>query len=296
MKLSRRSAVTIPLALLLLWTAAPASASRELIFRVADPEGDDHGDGSLHYPLRSDMEPGDLDLVEFEALRVKDGTLFRFGFYTMNIDIYVDTDRKPGSGAIAMLPGRLAEVDTNDAWEKTIALTPRPNVLRSALERMKLREWKKEESTKRSLTDREIKQRRKQITEEFEPIIFFPNQVRVLGRRLEAFVPDGFFGGPARPEWGYTLVISGALLDQRLALPLFGRWDREFGDGLVVPVVPGRDREAFGGGLEGEPLQPPLIDILRPSRSRPSQRELLRSFDSATGRRVVIPAVVPTEL
>ena len=43
------------------------------------------------------------------------------GFYTFNVDIYVDTDRVPGSGRTAMLPGRKAEVDPASAWEKAIS-------------------------------------------------------------------------------------------------------------------------------------------------------------------------------
>ena len=133
-------------------TAARAAASGP-IFSLDDPRGDDHGDGSLRYPLRNDLAPGDLDLLSLSARAEKGRTTFeatfarpirtpgrepvdvggtaldrvaRFGFYTFNLDLYIDTDRVPGSGRRAMLPGRKAEVDSTCAWERAICLTPRP--------------------------------------------------------------------------------------------------------------------------------------------------------------------------
>ena len=60
----------------------------------------------------------------------------RFGFYNLNLDIYIDTDRVPGSGGVTMLPGRLAEIDPATAWEKAIILTPRPHDAQAELKRM----------------------------------------------------------------------------------------------------------------------------------------------------------------
>ena len=100
--------------------AARAGAAEDL-FRIEDPRGDDNGDGTLRYPLNYyGLAPGDLDLVSLVARRVSGGTEFkatfaaavkspatytidfgggqledvaRYGFYGLNLDIYVDVDR-----------------------------------------------------------------------------------------------------------------------------------------------------------------------------------------------------------
>ena len=58
----------------------------------------------------------------------------RNGFYTFNVDIYVDTDRIAGLGETSTLPGRGVTVDRNYAWEKAIVLTPRPDVVATMLQ------------------------------------------------------------------------------------------------------------------------------------------------------------------
>ena len=303
--------------------AYSAAARRDVIFKIPDPYGDDHGDGTLRYPLRTDLEPGELDVLELAALRREGGTVFRIlfakevrapgreavdglgtpreaearlGFYNFNLDLYIDTDRRPGSGHVAMLPGRKAEVAPPWAWEKTVAVTPRPEALRASIKRLRLREWKEEESLKRTVSRQEARQRKKQIAEELMPLVYFPNRVRVLGRQIDVFVPAGFLGGEARPDWAYTLVVTGARLNQRLTVPFLGKYARESYDGLVVPVVPGRDQEAFGGGRENDPLQPPLIDILVPPGARLTQQDILRNYDSYQQQPVQVPGVVPADL
>ncbi len=304
------------------WIAA-ASLRKELIFKVNDPYGDDHGDGSLVYPLRSDLEPGELDILELSALKQGDDTVFRvvfakeirppgresidglgtpreaqarLGFYTFNLDLYIDTDRQPGSGQVAMLPGRKAEVAPPFAYEKAIAVTPRPEALRASIKRLRIREWKAEEEEKRTVSASEVRRRKKQIAEELMPLIYFPTRLRVMSRQIDIFVPNGFLGGAADPTWAYALAVTGARLDQRFNLPFFGKYAQESSHGLVLPVVPGRDREAFGGGREGEELQPPLIDILVPPGAAFSQQEILKNYDSYQEQRVQIPGIVPADL
>ena len=61
--------------------AFPAVAAEgQPIFTLSDPKGDDHGDGTLHYPLRPDMQPGDLDLVQLSAFAQSGGTVFEATF------------------------------------------------------------------------------------------------------------------------------------------------------------------------------------------------------------------------
>ncbi len=195
-----------------------------------------------------------------------------------------------------MLPGRLAEVATPHAWEKVIAVTPRPDVLRASITRLRVREWKEEEGRRRQLTRGEARRRRKQISEELMPLIFFPNRVWVKGRMLEFFVPREFLGGVADPAWAYVVAVTGARLDQRFSVPapFFGKYPAASSDGLVLPVVPGRDQEAFGGGRESDPLQPPIIDILVPPGD--TQERILGDYSSEQERPAQIPGMVPAEL
>lgn len=193
-----------------------------------------------------------------------------------------------------MLPGRKAVVSPDHAWEKAVAITPRPHTLRASLQRAKLREWKAEESRERSISRADIKQRKRQISEELEPLVYFPTRIDVVGRRLDAWVPTLFLGSEVQPDWAHVVAVTGARLEQRYRLALIGKWSRESLDGMVLPVVPGRDDEAFGGGLENEPLQPPLIDIVVPPGA--SQEVILRDFDSRKDRPAQLPGVVPAEL
>ena len=299
-----------------------AEARKGLIFSLTDPYGDDRGDGSLVYPLRGDLNPGDLDLLELSAFARQDGTLFRavfareirspaggavddlgtqredlarHGFYTFNLDLYIDTDRQPGSGQVAMLPGRKAEIAPPDAWEKVIAVTPRPATLRASIRRLRVREWKEAESRKRTVSRTEVKRRRKQVAEELLPLIYFPTRIRVLGRTIEFFVPAAFLGGAAQPSWAYVVTVTGARLEQRFHVPLLGRLPRDSSDGLILPIIPGRDQDVFGGGRENDPLQPPLVDLLRPADASPSQSEILRNYDSFQEHPAQIPGVVPAD-
>ena len=44
-------------------SADAVSTAPDALFTLFDPDRDDHGDGSLVYPLRHDIEQGELDLV-----------------------------------------------------------------------------------------------------------------------------------------------------------------------------------------------------------------------------------------
>ena len=161
------------LALAALMTAgAGRAAAGKILFQIDDPKQDDLGDGTLRYPLNYyGLAPGDLDLVSLSARRVGGGTEFqatfgapvrspstqvidlgggqmkdlaRFGFYGINLDIYVDVDRVAGSGGVKTLPGRKSVIRPDFAWEKAIVLTPRPYEAKSELKRALLRELKRE--------------------------------------------------------------------------------------------------------------------------------------------------------
>ena len=318
MKISRPKLLTS--ALVLLFLSLPVLAG-PVLFTLTDPRGDDHGDGNLVYPLNDELDPGDLDLLSVRAEAERDGTTFeltfakpvktpgrepvddlgtpldtvaRFGFYTLNVDIYIDMDRVPGQGGLEMLPGRNAEVDPASAWERAIILTPRPNEARGELKRMLVRslnqEAKKEDTT---LSDEQIASLRAQIPGDVEERIYFPNQVRVRGQKITFTVPSSFLGGPAKDTWSYVIAVSGNDLLQTTDLRrLAGKAGPE--SLMILPISPGRWQDRFGGGRENAEIQPPLVDIVVPKGKK--QEEILADFDQRGKRPVLLPGVVPAEV
>lgn len=299
--------------------AAPSFARSEL-FQLTDPRGDDHGDGNYIYPLNEELNPGDLDLLSVTARAERDGTWFdllfarpvkkpsreaidyggtqldtvaRHGFYTLNVDLYIDTDRVAGSGGLAMLPGRLAQVDPASAWEKAIILTPRPNEARGELKRMLMRQLKEDARQEDSdLSRDQVDALRAQIPGDVESRIFFPTQVRVRGTKISFFVPASFLGGPARDTWSYVVAVSAANLLQTFDVSrALGRTGDEEGSLMILPVSPGRWQDRIGGGRERTPNQPPLMDVIVPTGRK--QETILGDFDR--NRPVVLPGVVPAE-
>lgn len=300
---------------------APARADDDVLFTLVDPRGDDHGDGSLIYPGRSEFEHGDLDLIELTARPDSRGTLFeatfaqrikvpkriamdstgvsltevaRHGFYTFNIDIYIDVDRTPGSGAVRTLPGRKAEVAPNFAWERAISLTPRPHAARGELKRMVLQQLNEElMSSDTSLQPDAIERMKVMVPEEMARRVFFPTRVRVLGNKIRFYVPTDFLGGVAQPEWGYVVVVTGSDLLQTVDLTsLVGR-DTDQASLMVLPRETGQPQDVFGGARENDPLQTPIVDMVVPAGER--QERLLQDYDVRTKRPVQLIGVVPAE-
>jgi C-terminal binding-module, SLH-like, of glucodextranase len=293
----------------------------DVLFTIADPAGDDHGDGSLLYPLRDDLAPGDLDLRSFTARADADGTIFdatfnrpirrpdkraidagggtldraaTLGFYTFNIDIYIDTDRREGSGRTALLPGRVAEAAPGSAWERAVSLTPRPFLAQSQLARIEAHAAERElRATAPRVDPADVDALHAKVSEEINRRVFFPTRVTVAGASVRFLVPSLFLGGPAQDSWGYIVAVSGSELEERLDL----RKTLAIGEVaaerlMILPIEPGRRRESFGGGREDDPLQPPLVDVIVPSDN--TQEDVLKDYDIQAKRPVRLNAVVPT--
>ncbi|HEY4590319.1 MAG TPA: glucodextranase DOMON-like domain-containing protein [Thermoanaerobaculia bacterium] len=316
MRFSRSHALAAVLLISLI--APPAFGAGKEIFTLTDPRGDDHGDGKITYPGNEDLNTGDLDILSLTAREDGDGTMFevtfarpvrppgrraidelgtqldkvaRYGFYNLNLDIYVDTDRVPGSGGLTMLPGRHAEIDPATAWEKAIILTPRPAEAKAELKRLLLKTLSQDVSKEGStLTDAEADALRKQIPVDVDERIYFPTQIRVRGQKISFFVPGIFLGGPAKATWAYVVASSGTNLIQSFdiahQLPDPGL--------MILPVSPGGWQDRFGGGRENAAIQPPLIDVIVPKGGR-TQEEVLSDFDARTKRPVKLTGVVPAE-
>lgn len=311
--------ILVALAVVVTAGATPVFAGGK-IFRLEDPRGDDNGDGSMRYPLSYyGLAPGDLDIVSLEARRVSGGTEFeltlaspvrspegltvdiggsqlddlaRFGFYNLNFDLYIDMDRKPGSGGVQTLPGRHALIGTENAWERAVVLTPRPNEARSSLRRAMLANLREELKEAAEEERAEIEGLKESIPEVVERHTYFPNRIRVFGRSIRFFVPDEFLGGPAKAEWSYVAFTSGADIDQRFGLPQSLSGGAEQGL-FILPVFPGGAADRFGGRRDDDRGQPPIVDLLVASGN--SQKKILSDYDPRGTRLAELPGVVPAE-
>lgn len=307
--------------------AGHAAGGEEEILRLADPRGDDHGAGALVYPLRDDLEPGSLDLLELSARAVEDATEFtatfaraiaspagrvagpaatpmesiaRLGFYTFNLDLYLDLDRAAGSGETQMLPGRGAEIDSAWAWERVVCLTPRPQEARKELRRRLLAAARARRTLEAGRVDSAEED---SIAAAVDALLTrrycLPTRARVRGRTLTFEVPASFWatapgevenGDGGQPAWGLTAVVTGAdpteRLDLSLAIGRAGRSDR----GLFTMAVTERiSPESFGGIPKGDSLYPAVIDLLQPAEDQ--QERELRGYDLRNGRRARVTGV-----
>lgn len=297
----------------------PAPGEGAVLWSLPDPSGDDHGDGELRYPGSADLQPGDLDLLELRALPAPGGTLFeatfarpirppdgrlvsptgqtleqaaRLGFFTFNIDIYVDIDRVPGSGHTDTLPGRKARIDPSFGWERAICLTPRPNEA-SALLRSLWKQTAEKESAERKEVLDDAAERLQQARVESEAAkVFFPTRVRVSGKRVSFFVPEDALLGRAEAGYGYVVMVTGADIALRFDLSALVGRTPAVSSLFALPLLPGYSLESFGGGHRNDPLQPPIVDLVVPPGT--SQEEVLKR-PPEPGQPYRLQGVVPAE-
>jgi hypothetical protein len=281
--------VRLPFALLVAAStfALPWSASAgepRLVASFDDPAGDATGPGSYVLPGDSEFEEGDFDLRRFAVFVDGDVVIFEVtlgakfrkpattqrsnstpvelwnNIYFQNIDIYIDTDRTPGSGSSVCIPGRRVAFAGGRTWEVAVVLTPQPGPAR--------------EVTQGALGEGADR-------------IYFPRDLHTRGRTVIARVPVSFLGGPPRKDWGYSVQVSGA------------RWERSFTavdrlvgrhevDAYTMPVIGVREAWAFGGAPSGT-AHPRVVDVLLPAGV--DQRTVLGSFDSQTGAFAQVPFV-----
>ncbi|MEJ2602073.1 MAG: glucodextranase DOMON-like domain-containing protein [Gammaproteobacteria bacterium] len=300
------------LLLLLISCQLPAAT----VFEIRDPVGDDHGSGDLLYPNRGDLQPGDLDIVSFAAENEAGGTWFqaefrnpirtpqsevtevgqvpmprlaRNGFYSFNIDIYIDQDLEPGSGLTEALPGRKVRIDAATAWEKTVLLTPRPDIARSMLashlERIREQELRAEQGR---VTGDDRERIAAAVEQTLTERYFMPNRVRVRRRVIRFFVPEEFLGGPASRDWAYTVLITGAEVEQTTRLATAP----ENFLLMNLPVERGLNFRNFGLRGDADADQPPVVDYVMPRAGW--QRIRLSDYNVARGLYASVVGTVPS--
>jgi len=310
----RLSLIVLALALTTPGWAGPAAAAE--LFRFDDARGDDFGAGDLVYPNRPDYERGSLDLEFLAAKSNADGTWFtvrfgrnlphprdatqeiggepvqylaRNGFYTLNVDIYIDKDRVAGSGNTYTLPGRLVDVHRESAWEQAVVLTPRPQVARAWYALHLGRVGEEELRAEKGKVEKgEVGEIDSRVERQIEDTVYFSERIRVRGRQIEFFVPNEFLGGPAQPEWAYTVLVTAADVEQA------GRVLNISPGGftlMAMQVAPGIARDRLGIVNQGDVNQPPVMDVLAPSVE--DQKRALSDYDVVAPRLAAIPGVSP---
>ncbi len=292
-----------------------ASAAVAQTIVLQDRRGDDHGNGDLIYPNRDDLRPGDLDLVSVTAEPVKDGTLFkvelarsirdprgvvtqvgqipmdrlaRNGFYTFSVDIYVDIDRVAGSGKRHSVPGRGVEIDRQFAWEKAIVLTPRPEVASSMLENQLLLAAEADIKAREGRVSKyRLEYIAGELKEETDSLYFFPSRARVAGKTVEFLVPDSFLPGPVSESWAFTVLVTGADLEQ--AGPPVSGGPRRRAPMMTMGVALGITYDSFGIRSDVDSGVAPVVDLLSPMQG--VQEAALNDYDVVTPRLASVPGV-----
>jgi len=296
--------------------AAPVGARAQELFSLDDVRGDDDGNGSLIYPNRPDMQKGDLDLARVAAEQRGDGVWFvvemaqpvrspvgrvtmlgqtpldqlaRNGFYTFNVDIYVDTDRVGGSGQTGTVPGRGVTVDRQFAWEKCIVLTPRPDTARTMLQMYFDTVFEADLRAKKGKVSKDdLGELEGRSEARVNDLFFFPNKVRVSGRRVEFLVPSDFLGGVPSKSWAYTVVVTGADLEQAGQI---AQMNSDKARMMTLSVGRGMGADRWGMRSDADEATPPVIDILAPDPK--TQAEVLSNYDMVSGRLAAVPGIAP---
>ncbi len=310
----------LPAVLLASFVLPARAADPRPVFVLTDPTGDDYGDGTLKYPARPDLRQGDLGIIELRVEPGNGGVWFsasfartirppgpepvdavgttmasvaKLGFYTFNIDVYIDMDRVPGSGHTNALPGRKVTIDPATAWEKAVCLTPRPDVAQVLLGRLLARDEKAAVRKNKPRVDPEdVKLAGQYAKENLAQQYFFPTRAQVNGHRVRFFVPNSFLGATPKPEWAYTVVVTAADVLGRLdATQLLGKAAAyDGGDLMLIPVGSSPTATQFGG-REDDELQPPVIDVIVPEGQK--QEDVLKDYDLRDGRMVKLTGVPP---
>lgn len=301
-------------AVLLGLASAPSHATQ--LFSLEDPKSDDSGAGALIYPNRDDMQPGDLDLVRLTAEQREDSVWFvvemgqpirnpqgrvtelgqtpierlaRHGFYTFNVDIYVDTDRIAGGGFVDTVPGRGVTVNRNFAWEKAIVLTPRPDIARTMLQLHFDEQYETQlKAEKGRVSKDDLAAAQAQSEQRVDSLYLFPTRIRVDGRRIEFQVPTEFLGGVPANSWAYTVLVTGADLEQT-GRP--GQLMPKRPTMMTMSVARGLRNAQWGIRSDADENTPPVVDILAPDPD--TQPSVLDDYDAVAGRLASVPGVAP---
>lgn len=265
------------------WWGIAAAAPGPVVFEQDDPAGDADGPGTYSNPTDADLQGAHFDLRKFsvrvdgddvvlevtlgEVIRPPDSNWrsnrtpvdLKNNLYLQNVDIYVDTNPASSEGLSLSIPGRRVQFEAGRTWKRAVVMTPQPSYVTSILS---------------SALGAEAK------------AVVVP-RLTSRGRTVIARVPVAFFGGRPKPEWGWSVQVSGAAWEHSFVVV-----DRVKGteapDALTMPVSTTAERWMFGGAKLGR-FPPQVIDILVPPGK--DQHEVLSSFDPESGELARVPFV-----
>ena len=170
-----------------------------------------------------------------------------------------------------------------------MVLTPRPQPARSLLRKHTERLL---EESRRAETGRVSREDLEEIESFVETTVderfFFPTRIRVRGKEIHFFVPTDFLGRMASDDWSYTVLVTGADIEQQTNLIGIRK------DGfrlMMLPVSVGRPLERFGLIEYADAGQSPVIDLLSPDPT--VQSAWLRDYDATQGRLAEVAGTVP---
>jgi hypothetical protein len=270
------------LALLLVLAVSHAWAAERFIVKLTDPAGDDFGDGTLVYPANADFARGSFDLRSIEISRDSKGFWFAAEFgdfiremwwgpggaigrnstrntnhrlpFGFNLDIYIDIDRKPGSGQMFTLPGRKVRIDRRYAWERAVILSPQPMTVRERL-LAKL---------KANFPGRPAGEAETTI----DGTMYFPVKKSIFDKSIRFFVPKEFIGNSDGEDWAITAFVT-------MAAPI------EDDDNLGVRQPTAELTSDAIGYSDSNRVPMPVVDALLPTAEH--QYKLLAAARSLVG-------------
>lgn len=251
--------------LLLALLVGHAWGAERLIATLVDPAGDDLGDGTLIYPEHGEFRRGTFDLRGLEISRDENGFWFVATFgdfihemwwtpwgsgdspglkrdhrlpFGFNLDLYIDLDRKAGSGQMFTLPGRKVRIDRRYAWERAIILSPQPMTARGRL-LAKLRA---------NFPGRPQGEAEATI----DTTMYFAAKKRVHDKSIRFFVPREFVGDTDGQNWAVTAIVT-------MAAPV------EDDDNLGVRQLAAELTPDAPFSSDPDKVPSPVIDMLLPS-------------------------------
>jgi carbohydrate-binding DOMON domain-containing protein len=261
---------------LVLLLAGPAWAFDTITFK--DPTGDDFGHGTVKYPTASVYKPGSFDMTAVEIKDKGDNVEISVtlksriedpwdskswtppgqGFSLQFIQIYIDTDRKPGSGHKKALPGINITFPEDSRWDKVVLISPQPVSRLKAEIAMKAKEFSKD--------------------------VVVPSKVHVKGKTFTVTVPKKELGDPTW-DWGWQVVVQ-----SNEGFP-----DAE--DLLTRDVNEIEGEHRFGGGSDWD-CDPHAIDILAgeakgADSEKEAQKQALKHTCAGSDMDKAVMAVVP---
>ncbi len=267
------------------WKAAQEAELKKItpnaIFYMMDPVDDDRGPGTYQYPLRGEYVQGVFDLRKFEVVPYEDMVEFRITvqkeiqtsllsrlghrlWKDQVIDIYIDTDRKAGSGELRALPGRDVRFEPSFAWDKAVLVVP-----------------ENESDMKRTLRDKS-----ELIglgSYDMDQRVLLPASVGVGGMTFVIKVQKGRLGEPSK-DWAYQVLM--------MAYEEFDRADTLKNKKVRAFAT----EQEFGGGSD-YPGSPNVLDLLVPKEIK--QFDVLGKYishpDSSQAQMAFIPMVTEAD-